>query len=44
LSVVGLLRTLGVEVGVGFFNPTPDVQFNYFLHRTPKLGILTRTC
>jgi len=39
---VGFIRTLGV--GVGFFNliPTPEAQLNYFLHRTPKLGILTR--
>jgi len=26
------------------FFPTPEVHFNYFLHRTPKLGILTRVC
>jgi len=42
LGGVGFIRTLGV--GVGFFNliPTPEAQLNYFLHRTPKLGILTR--
>ena len=26
------------------FYPTPEVQLNYFLHRTSKLGILTRAC
>jgi len=26
------------------FYPTPKVQMNIFLHRTPKLGILTRAC
>ena len=26
------------------YNPTPEVQLNNFLHRTPKLGILTRAC
>ena len=26
-------------VGIGFFCPTPKVQFNNFLHHTPKLGI-----
>ena len=39
---VGFLRPLGV--GVGFFYPTPEVQLDYFLHRTPMLEILTRTC
>jgi len=36
---VGFLTTLGV--GVGFFcpTPTPDVQWDHFLHHTPKLGI-----
>jgi len=31
---------------IGFFypTPTPEVQLNYFLHRIPKLGILTRAC
>ena len=24
--------------------PTPEVQLNHFLHRTPKLGVLTRAC
>jgi len=24
--------------------PTPEVQLNHFLHRNPKLGILTRAC
>jgi len=42
LGAVGFLRTLGD--GVGFFYPTPDVRLNHFLHRTPKLGILTRAC
>jgi len=41
LGGVGFL-TPGVGVGIGFFYPTPKVQLNYFLHRTPKLGILTR--
>jgi len=26
-------------VGVGFFCPIPDAQFDHFLHHTPKLGI-----
>jgi len=31
---VGVLRTLGV--GVGFYpTPTPEVQFNRFVNRTP---------
>ena len=36
---VGFLTTLGV--GVEFFSPTPtpDVQLDHFLHRTPKLRI-----
>ena len=34
---VGFLTTL--EVGVGIFCPTPDVQLDHFLHHTPKLGI-----
>jgi len=40
LGGVGFLRTLVVRV----FYPTPEVQLNHFLHRTPKLGILTRAC
>jgi len=32
---VGVLTTLGV----GFFCPIPNVQFDHFLHYTPKLGI-----
>jgi len=36
---VGFLTTLGFGVGVGFFCPTPNVQVDYFLHHTPKLGI-----
>jgi len=40
LGGVGVLRTLGVGVGVELKNSTPnhEVQFNHFLHRTPKLG------
>jgi len=34
---IGFLTTLGV--GAGFFPPTPDAQFDHFLHPTPKLGI-----
>ena len=36
---VGFLTTL--EVGVGFFcpTPTPEVLLNHFLHHTRKLGI-----
>ena len=36
---VRFLTTL--EVGVGFFSPTPtpDAQLDHFLHYTPKLGI-----
>jgi len=36
---LGFLTTLGV--GVGFFCPTPtlEIQLNYFLHHTPKLGV-----
>jgi len=30
------------RVGVRFFDPT--IELNHFLHRTPKLGVLTRTC
>jgi len=26
------------------FSPTPEVQLNHFLHRTPKLGIPARAC
>jgi len=37
LGGVGFLTTLGV--GVGFFCPTLDVQLDYFLHHTIKLGI-----
>jgi len=39
LGGVGFLRALGV----GFFHqtPTPEVQLNHLLNRTPKLGILT---
>jgi len=36
-------RFLG-GVGVGFFYPTSEIQLNYFLKCTPKLGILTRAC
>ena len=38
---VGFLTTLGVSVGVGFFCPTQtlEVQLDYLLHHTPKLGI-----
>jgi len=43
LGGVGFLRTLRVVV-VGFLYLTPEVQLIYFLHRTPKLGILTRAC
>jgi len=25
-------------------NPSPEVQLNHFLYRTPKLGILTHAC
>ena len=38
LGGVWFLRTLAV----GFFYPTPEVELNYLLHRTPKLGMLTR--
>ena len=40
---VGFLTTLGA--GVRFFcpTPTPDVQLDYFLHHTPKLGIPVET-
>jgi len=34
----------GTARGVGFHYPTPGVQLNYFLHRAPKLGALTRAC
>ena len=36
---VGCLTTL--EVGVGFFcpTPTPGTQLDHYLHHTPKLGI-----
>ena len=39
---VRFLTTL--EVGVGFFSPTPtpDAQLDHFLHYTPKLGILLK--
>jgi len=37
LGRVGFLTTLGV--GVGFFCPNPDVQFDRFLNHTLKLGI-----
>ena len=48
----GILKTLSVGAVVGFFircnlrifYPTPAVALNHFLHRTPKLGILTRDC
>jgi len=35
----GFLTALGVRVG--FFCPTPtsDIELDYFLHHTPKLGI-----
>jgi len=40
---VGFLRRLGVgvDVSVGFFCPipTPEVQLNHFLHRTPEIEI-----
>jgi len=26
-------------VGVGLFSPTPEMQLDHFLHRTPKLGL-----
>jgi len=39
---VGFLRTL--EVGFFHPTPTPEVQLNHLLHRTPKLGVLTRAC
>jgi len=39
---VGFLTALGVRVG--HKSPTPKVHLNHFLHRTPKLGILTRAC
>jgi len=39
-GVVGFLRTL--EVGFFHLTPTPEVHLNHLLHRTPKLGILTR--
>jgi len=44
LNGVRFLRTLGVVVGikVKIFYPTPKVQLNHFLHRTPKLGFLTQ--
>jgi len=28
-----------LRVRVGFFCPTPDVQWDHFLNHTPKLGI-----
>jgi len=37
LGGVGFLTTLGA--GVGCFCPTPVIQLNHFLHRTPTLGI-----
>jgi len=37
LGGVGFLRTL--EVGAGFFYPTPEVQLKHFLHLIPKLAI-----
>ena len=36
---VGFLRT---EVGFFHPTPTPEVQLNHLLYRTPKLGSLTR--
>jgi len=48
LGGIGFLRTqgVGVAVEVGFVYPTltPEIQLNHFLHRTPKLAILTRAC
>ena len=51
---VGVARSRGFLGGVGvgflitpeagFFHPTPEVQLNHLLHRTPKLRILTRAC
>ena len=35
-------RFLG-GVGVGLFNPIPEVCLNHFLHRIPKLQVLNRT-
>jgi len=42
--VVGFLRTIRVGVGFCYLTPTPEVQLNYFLHRTPTFGIPTRDC
>jgi len=42
LGGVGFLRTVGVGVGFFYLTPTPELQLNHFLHRTPKFGILTR--
>jgi len=39
LGGVGFLTTPGVEVVVGFFCPTPDIELDHFLHHTPKFGI-----
>jgi len=41
-SEPGCRKFLG---GVGFlFYPTPEVQLNHFLNRTPKLRVLARAC
>jgi len=37
---VGFLTTLGVAFG--FLCPTPDVQLDSFLRRTPEMGILLK--
>jgi len=39
LGGVAFLTTLGVGVGLCCPTPTPEVQLDHFLHRTPKLGI-----
>jgi len=39
LGGVGFLTTLGAGVGCFCPTPTPDIQLNHFLHRTPTLGI-----
>jgi len=44
LGEVGILRTLGVGVGFFYPTPTPEFQLNHLLHRTHKLGLLTRAC
>jgi len=44
LGGVGILRTQNTSSRsrIFYLAPTPEVQLNHFLYRTPKLGILTR--